>query len=167
MVQREWFWVTWYSCQNCHDHVKIGVTSLLDHFWSQFWTNFQIWPTKSKLGTCSSISTHQLCLHASNGAFPLPDSDSYSDYCTDSDSMQKCSTGTNSDGDSYAKSQWKLVKFHLIVTDIGTKMGTVAMGIGTCIGIGIGSLETFLHIIIIAIFIGIGIGVGQWKRTIR
>ena len=35
-------------------------------------------------------------------AFPLPDSDSYSDYCTDSDSMQKCSTGTNSYGDSYA-----------------------------------------------------------------
>ena len=28
-----------------------------------------------------------------NGAFPLPDSDSYSYYCTDSDSMQKCSTG--------------------------------------------------------------------------
>ena len=37
-----------------------------------------------------------------NGAFPLPDSDSYSDYCTDSDSMQKCSTGTDSYGDSYA-----------------------------------------------------------------
>ena len=36
-----------------------------------------------------------------NGAFPLPDSDSYSDYCTDSDSMQRCSTGTNSYGDSY------------------------------------------------------------------
>ena len=68
MVQREWFWVTWYSCQNCHDHVKIGVTSLFDHFWSQFWTNFQIWPTKSKLRTCSSISTHQLCLHASKGS---------------------------------------------------------------------------------------------------
>ena len=33
-----------------------------------------------------------------NGAFPLPDSDSYSDYCTDSDSMQKCSSVT----DSYA-----------------------------------------------------------------
>ena len=40
----------------------------------------------------------------SYGAFPLPDSDSdsYSDYCTDSDSMQKCSTGTDSYGDSYA-----------------------------------------------------------------
>ena len=36
------------------------------------------------------------------GAFPLPDSDSYSDYCTDSDKMQKCSTGTDSYGDSYA-----------------------------------------------------------------
>ena len=52
-------------------------------------------------------------------------------------------------------------------------MGTVAIGIriGTCVGIGIGSLETFLHIIIIAIFIGIGIGigigVGQWKHTIK
>ena len=38
----------------------------------------------------------------SYGAFPLADSDSYSDYCTDSDSMQKCSTGTDSYGDSYA-----------------------------------------------------------------
>ena len=37
-----------------------------------------------------------------SGAFPLYDSDSYSDYCTDSDSMQKCSTGTDSYGDSYA-----------------------------------------------------------------
>ena len=37
-----------------------------------------------------------------NGAFPLPDSDSYSYYCTDSDSMQKYSTGTNSYGNSYA-----------------------------------------------------------------
>ena len=53
-------------------------------------------------------------------------------------------------------------------------MGTVAsgIGIGTCIGIRIGSLETLLHIVIIAIFIGIrigigiGIGVGQWKHTI-
>ena len=88
--------------------------------------------------------------------------------------IQKGYTGTNSDGDSYAKSQWKLVKFHLIGTDISAKMGTVAIGIGigTCIGIGIGSLETLLHIIIIAIGIGIrigigiGIGVGQWKHTI-
>ena len=88
--------------------------------------------------------------------------------------IQKGYTGSNSDGDSYAKSQWKLVKFHLIGTDIGAKMGTVAIGIGigTCIGIGIGSLETLLHIIIIAIGIririgiGIGIGVGQWKHTI-
>ena len=43
---------------------------------------------------------HSRCL--CYGAFPLPDSDSYSDYCTDSDSMQKYSTGTNSYGDSYA-----------------------------------------------------------------
>ena len=41
------------------------------------------------------------CKHTINGAFPLPDSDSYSDYYTDSDSMQKCSTGTDSHGDSY------------------------------------------------------------------
>ena len=37
---------------------------------------------------------------------------------------------TESDGDSYAKAQWKLVKFHLIGTDISAKMGTVAIGIG-------------------------------------
>ena len=89
--------------------------------------------------------------------------------------IQKGYTGTDSNGDSYAKSQWKLVKFHLVGTDIGAKMGTVAIGIGigTCIEIRIGSLETLLHIIIIAIFIriririSIGIGVGQWKHTIR
>ena len=88
--------------------------------------------------------------------------------------IQKGYTETDSDGDSYAKSQWKLAKFHLVGTDISAKMGTVASGIGisTCIGIRIGSLETLLHIIIIAIFIGIrigigiGIGVGQWKHTI-
>ena len=34
--------------------------------------------------------------------FHCPTPDSYSDYCTDSDSMQKCSTGANSYGDSYA-----------------------------------------------------------------
>ena len=88
--------------------------------------------------------------------------------------IQKGYTGTDSDGDSYAKSQWKQVKSHLISTNIGAKMGTVAIRIriSTCIGIRIGSLET-LHIIIIAIFIGIGIGigigirVGQWKHTIK
>ena len=87
--------------------------------------------------------------------------------------IQKCYTGTDSDGDSYAKSQCKLVKFYLIGTYIGAKMGTVAIGIGigTYIGIGIGSLETLLHIILIAIFIGIGIGIGigirfgQWKHS--
>ena len=53
-------------------------------------------------------------------------------------------------------------------------MGTVAIGIGirTCIGLGVGSVETVLHITIKAICIGvglrigIGIGVGQWKHTI-
>ena len=53
-------------------------------------------------------------------------------------------------------------------------MGTVAIGIGirTCIGLGVGSVETLLHITIKAIFIGVslgvglGIGVGQWKHTI-
>ena len=51
------------------------------------------------------------------GVFPLPDS-----Y---SDSYSTGSTGTDSDGHSDAKSQWKLVKFHLIGTDIGVKLGTV------------------------------------------
>ena len=55
--------------------------------------------------------------------FPLPDSDSETDSDSNSDSMQKCSTGTDSDGDSYAKPQWKLVKFHLIGTDIGGENG--------------------------------------------
>ena len=51
-------------------------------------------------------------------------------------------------------------------------MGTVptGIGIGRCIGIGLGSVETLLHITIEPIFIcigiGIGIGVGQWKHTI-
>ena len=90
--------------------------------------------------------------------------------------MQKCSTGTDSDGhsdgDSYGQFPWKLLKFHLISTDIGAKMGTVPIGIGIrrCIRIGLGSVETLLHITIEPIFIcigiGIGIGVGQWKHTI-
>ena len=54
-------------------------------------------------------------------------------------------------------------------------MGTVpiGIGIGRCIGIGLGSVETLLRITIEPIFIcigigiGIGIGVGQWKHTIR
>ena len=53
-------------------------------------------------------------------------------------------------------------------------MGTVAIGIGigTCIGIGVSSVETLLHITFKAIFIrvglgvGLGIRVGQWKHTI-
>ena len=63
------------------------------------------------------------------------------------------------------KLQWKLVKFHLIGSDISAKLGTVAIGIG--IGIGLGSVKTVLHIIIepnfigIRIGIGVGIGVGQ------
>ena len=89
--------------------------------------------------------------------------------------IQKGYTGTDSDGDSYAKSQWKLGKFHLIGIFIGAKIGTAAIGIGigTYIGIGIGSLETLLHIIFIVILIGIGIGigiairVGQWKHTMK
>ena len=119
-----------------------------------------------------------------NGAFPLPDSDSY--YCTDSNSMQKCSTGTDSYGDSYANHRHfaslfeKLIvvstdpplaciiistlfinKFHLSGTYIGAKMGTVTIGIGIGIGIviGLGSVETVLHIFVEANFIGIGIGV--------
>ena len=41
------------------------------------------------------------------------------------------------------------------------KMGTVAfgIGIGTCIGLGVGSVETVLHITIKAICIGFGLGV--------
>ena len=53
-------------------------------------------------------------------------------------------------------------------------MGTVpiGIGIGRCIGISLGSVETLLHITIEPIFIcigigiRIGIGVGQWKHTI-
>ena len=84
------------------------------------------------------------------GAFPLPDSDSYSDSYTDFYEMNKGSTGTNSDGDSYGQLLWKLLKFHLIGTNISAKFGTVAIGIGIgiTIGIGVGSVETVLHIII-------------------
>ena len=96
--------------------------------------------------------------------------------------MQKCSTGTDSYGDSYANHGHFAIfiriiftllinKFHLSGTYIGAKMGTVAIGIGIGIGIGLGSVETVLHIFIEANFIGIGIGVsigigvGQWKHT--
>ena len=56
-------------------------------------------PTKIKEILWRPLDLHLLVTY---GAFPLPDSDSYSDYCTDSNSMQKCSTGTDSYGDSYA-----------------------------------------------------------------
>ena len=54
------------------------------------------------------------------------------------------------------------------------QMGTVPNGISLCthIGLGVGSVETVLHITIEAIDIGlglcpgIGIGLGQWKHTI-
>ena len=58
----------------------------------------------------------------------------------------------------------KLVKLHLISTDIGVKLCTVPICIR--IGIGIGSVETVLNIIILAIGMRIGIGVWQWKHTI-
>ena len=59
-------------------------------------------------------------------------------------------------------------------TDISVKLGTVpiCIGIRITIGIGLGSIETVLHIIIEPNFIGIGIGVGagigvgQCKHTI-
>ena len=58
---------------------------------------------------------------------------------------------------------------------IGTKLGAIAIRIGivSCIGVGVGLVETVLHIIIEAILIGvgisigIGIGIGQCKHTIR
>ena len=83
--------------------------------------------------------------------FPLPDfySNSYADSY--SDNMQKVATqtGANSDGHSNAKFPRKLLKNHLIGTDIGVKLGTVPICIG--IGIRIVSVETVLHIIILAI----------------
>ena len=97
------------------------------------------------------------CKRTFNGVFPLPDSysETYSD--TDSDSMQKCSAGTDSDGHSYGQFLWKLLKSHLIGTYISAKMGTVpiGIGIGICIGIGVGSVETLLHITIVAIFLSV------------
>ena len=111
--------------------------------------------------------------------------------------MQKCSTGTDSYGDSYANhghfaslfeklivstdpplaciivSTLFINKFHLSGTYIGAKMGTVTIGIGIGIVISVGLVETVLHIFVEPNFIGIGIGVsvgigvGQWKHTIR
>ena len=78
----------------------------------------------------------------SNGAFPLADYYSYSN----SYEINKGSTGTNSDDDSYAELLWKLLEFHFIGTDISVKMGAIAIGIRIEIGIeiGIGSVETVL-----------------------
>ena len=62
----------------------------------------------------------------SDAAFPLPDSDSYSNSSTDSFEVNKGSTGTDSDGDSdgdsYGQLLRKLLKFHLISTDISAKL---------------------------------------------
>ena len=80
-----------------------------------------------------------------NGVFPLPDSSAYS-YCDSySNNMRKGSTGTNSNGHSNAKLLWKLLKNHLISTDISVRSRTVAICIE--IRIRIGSVETVLHII--------------------
>ena len=49
--------------------------------------------------------------------------------------MYKGYTGTDSGGDLSGKLQWKLVKFHLIDTNISTKLGTVTIVIR--IGIGV------------------------------
>ena len=89
--------------------------------------------------------------------FILPDSDSY----TDSDNMLKGYTGTETYGDSNAKSQWKLVN-----TNISVKLGTVAIGIG--IVASVGPVETLLNIIIepSLLCLGTGIGVEQCKHTI-
>ena len=75
--------------------------------------------------------------------------------------MQKGYSGTDTNGDIDTRLQLKLVKFYLT----GTKLGTVTIGIR--IGIGVGSVETILHIIIGSISIGIGvaIGVGQCKGS--
>ena len=59
------------------------------------------------------------------GVFPLPDSDSYGESTTDSDSMRKGSTGLI------------LMLNYLIGINIGVKLGTGAIGIR----IGIGRLE--------------------------
>ena len=83
--------------------------------------------------------------HLPNVVFPLPDS--YSDSY--SDNMQKGSAGPDFDGHSFqCKVTMKITfKKHLISTGIGVKLGTVPI----CIRIGIGSVETVLHINILAI----------------
>ena len=98
--------------------------------------------------------------------FTLPDTDPY----TDSDNVQKGYTMTETYGDSDARSQWKLVKSHLLRANIGAKLDTVAIGIWIRIRIGIsGGPEEILYIIIKlnSLWIGIGIGVGQCKHTIN
>ena len=73
-----------------------------------------------------------------NGVFPLPETDSYTETETD-----EC-------------------------TDIGGKMGTVPKGIGlcTCIGLRIGSVETVLYITIEAISICLCLGLGIGRQTL-
>ena len=55
-------------------------------------------------------STHPTrMLSCCNGAFPLPDSDFYSDPYTNSYEMNKGSTATDSDGDSDGNSYGQLL----------------------------------------------------------
>ena len=97
----------------------------------------------------------------SNCVCTLPYSYSFTDPYTNSDNMQKGYTGTNTDDDTDAMSQWNWVKVYLI----SNKLGTVAIGIGIGIGIGIsvGSEETVLLVIIGCI--SIGISVRDWFRN--
>ena len=110
-----------------------------------------------------------------NGAFPLRESETETYTDSYSNEIYKGSTGTYSDDDTDAKLQCKSIKNYIIGSDISAKLGIVAIciGISTCIGLGVVSVETVLHIIIIAISIRVGVGLslgvgrGQWKHTIR
>ena len=100
------------------------------------------------------------------GVFTLPDYDSYVDSETDSDNMQKGYTGLI----PMQSNNGNKLKKHLIGTNIGVKLGTVAIciRIGIGIGIGLGPLYTLLKktMTTISIGIGLGIGLGQCKHTI-
>ena len=102
-------------------------------------------------------------MNGCSGVFTLPNTNSY----TYSYKMWKDNIVANT------KFTMKISSIPIIGIDIGTKLGAVAIGIGSCIGVGVGAVETVLHIIIetiligVGISIGIGIVVGQCKYTIR
>ena len=135
-------------------------------YWNAFLCLLFFWMVTSFYGQTTTALVER------DGVFTVSDTDSYTNSSSDSYNMQKGYPGTDTNGNSDGKLQWKLVKFNLIGTDISVPIWLQhpsSSGIGTCIVIGLGPLYTLLKITIKPNSIGMGvvIGIGQCKHTMK